>query len=203
MDPNIVNVFRFKNVPKVPWRWASLYAGDCIFVPAGHLHQVRSHGRSVSVTLEFAPLESFDDTGCQLVEDDFVPLSDAIYLLHWENGELRLTDTEMDEAAVRELLLILLGRDDELKLDKFSHFYDKIIGEGKGILKPHKVFSFLTQGNGERVTRRMIHEMPSQSLLKVAAAFNTGYELKKKALEEERNRPRLSKTAFRGPREDL
>lgn len=202
MDPNIVNVFRFKHVPKVPWRWTTLKSGDCVFVPAGFLHQVRSYGRSVSVTLEFAPLDSFDDTGCQLVEEDFVPLSDAIYLLTWENGELRLTDTDMDESAARDLLLILLGRDEALKEEKFKYFYEKIVGEGKGILKSSKVFGFISK-EGEAVKKTDIKNMDTTTLLKVANAFNSGYALKMKAKEEEANRPKLSRTANRGPKTEL
>jgi len=202
MDPNIVNVFRFKNIPKVPWRWASLYAGDCIFVPAGYLHQVRSYGRSVSVTLEFAHMDKFDDTGCQLVEEEFVPLSDAIYLLAYEDGHLRMTDTELNEEAVRELLLILVGRDEHLNEDKFTHFYHKVVGKGTGIQKAHKVFGFIAD-EMDVVTKRDIQNMDGAKCAQVAYAFNTGYAIKQKEREEEKSRPRLSTTQFRGPKEDL
>lgn len=205
MDPNIVNLFRFKGISKVPWRWSTLYAGDCIFVPAGYLHQVRSYGRSISITLEFSPMDSFDDTGCQLVEDEFVPLSDAIYLLTYENGVTRLTDTDMDEIAARDLLLNLLGRDEALGEAKFTNFYETIIGKGdkkKGIKSANTVYNYVA-GEDDLVTRRDVISMDLEKLGQVAHAFNQGYAIMEKERQQEASRPRLSRTLLRGPKEEL
>ncbi|XP_005104510.2 uncharacterized protein LOC101847982 [Aplysia californica] len=202
MTTDMINVFRYKSIPNVPWIWSTLYAGDCLFVPAGYLHQVRSYGRSVSVTLEFAPLSSFDDTGCMLMEEEFVPLSDALYYLAFEEGELRLSETEMDAEQLRSLLLVLMGRDDVISENKFSHFYHEVLGTGKEITTGSDVFAYMTSGEGEsQLTRKDVNSMSAQVLLEVATAFNEGYINRKKAREAQAKMPRTK--IHRGLKEEF
>ena len=57
IDVNMVNAFKY-DLSKLVWYWALLRAGDCVYIPADYLHQVRSHGRSISSSVYFTPLQS-------------------------------------------------------------------------------------------------------------------------------------------------
>ena len=35
-------LYIYLRIADVPWTWATLYPGDCIFIPAQYIHQVRS-----------------------------------------------------------------------------------------------------------------------------------------------------------------
>ena len=35
IDPNRINLFEHPNVANVPWTYATLLPGDCIYIPAG------------------------------------------------------------------------------------------------------------------------------------------------------------------------
>ena len=35
IDPNKINLLEYPNVAKVPWTYATLMPGDCIYIPAG------------------------------------------------------------------------------------------------------------------------------------------------------------------------
>ena len=53
----------------------------------GYLHQVRSYGRSLSLTVLFASVPSFQDDGCALMEEEFRPLSDAVFTWTFAEGQ--------------------------------------------------------------------------------------------------------------------
>jgi hypothetical protein len=56
IDVDMVNAYKYKLLGSVVWHWASLRAGDCIYIPANYLHQVRSHGRSISSSIYFTTI---------------------------------------------------------------------------------------------------------------------------------------------------
>ena len=35
LDPDSIDMKKFPRIAKVPWTYASLYPGDCIFIPSG------------------------------------------------------------------------------------------------------------------------------------------------------------------------
>ena len=37
IDMDMINVFKDKKITQTPWIWATLYQGDCLFVPAGRI----------------------------------------------------------------------------------------------------------------------------------------------------------------------
>ena len=39
IDPNNVDLVKFPHVAKVPWTYATLSPGDCIYIPAGKKYQ--------------------------------------------------------------------------------------------------------------------------------------------------------------------
>ncbi|CAF0717189.1 unnamed protein product [Brachionus calyciflorus] len=53
IDVDKVNAFKFKLLENMIWYYASLREGDCIYIPSNYLHQVRSHGRSLTTSIYF------------------------------------------------------------------------------------------------------------------------------------------------------
>ena len=38
IDPNKINLLEHPNMAKVPWTYATLRPGDCIYIPAGEMN---------------------------------------------------------------------------------------------------------------------------------------------------------------------
>ncbi|BFZ20273.1 hypothetical protein BsWGS_23312 [Bradybaena similaris] len=174
IDTERVNTYVFKQILRVPWIWSTLYPGDCLFVPAGYLHQVRSHGRSVSTTVEFFPVNEFDDSGCELKEKDFIPMSDAYFLMEMANGRTRLRDTELNVERLRHILISLTDKSNVLTQEKFEHFYKQVLGEDPALPSPTSVFNMLKAGEQqEHLSKTSLLSLGTSILQKVADIFNS------------------------------
>ncbi|KAK3576648.1 hypothetical protein CHS0354_023166 [Potamilus streckersoni] len=198
LDMEMINVFKYQKISKTPWTWATLMQGDCIFVPAGYLHHVRSYGRSVSFTVHFAPSVEFDSSDCSnaQVEDDkkkrkkkdpkkekqekeektikpVLSLADVKFVWTYTNGSRHLSDTEMDPMSLRRNLLLLLKADDNLYIQKFEHFFTEALGEDHTDPSGKEVFRMLTPSKDrDYLSRNEIEKMSMSRLLQVAKIFN-------------------------------
>lgn len=198
MNTEMVNAFKFKSILRTPWVWSSLYPGDCVFVPAGYIHQVRSYGRSISTTIEFAPLTSFDNTGCTLTEEEFVPLSNASFLLTFENGRIKLATDEVTPQKLRNMLQVLMGDVDVLTEAKFVHWYNRVVPQTSFLPDGSAVFAMLTSGEGETtLTKSGLSALTSGDLQKVADIFSLAnsidnhesFEAGEEETQEQKQRP--------------
>ncbi|XP_033099082.1 bifunctional peptidase and arginyl-hydroxylase JMJD5-like [Anneissia japonica] len=68
IDVEMINMFKYSGFAKVPWTWTTIWPGDCVFIPSGYFHQVRSYGRSMSYAILFTTEPNFNDSDCS---DDF------------------------------------------------------------------------------------------------------------------------------------
>ncbi|GFO45631.1 Jmjc domain-containing protein 5 [Plakobranchus ocellatus] len=173
MNTEMVNAFKFKKILRTPWIWSSLYPGDCIFVPAGYIHQVRSYGRSISTTIEFAPFAHFDNAGCTLLEEEFLPLTNASFLLELYDGRMRLSGSDVKPMKLRHLLQVLMGDDDVISEAKFIHWYNRVVSETSYLPDGQSVFAMLTSGEGETtLTKTDLSALTDKVLQNVADVFN-------------------------------
>ncbi|KAK7484349.1 hypothetical protein BaRGS_00024354 [Batillaria attramentaria] len=179
LDMEMVNAFKFKNILMTPWTWSTLYPGDCILVPAGYLHQVRSYGRSLSLTILFAPVPSFDDEGCQLVEEEFRPLSEASFTWAFLEGKRELSNWKLNAESLRKLLLVQMGSRQSLSKAKFVHFYEEAMNISPEHPEGDEVFSMLVKGDKKELTRTDVTLLAEAILDKVAAIFNEPHETKR------------------------
>lgn len=53
LDPDSIDMNKFPKIKDVPWTYATLYPGDCIYIPSIYIHQVRGYGRTIAVTTLF------------------------------------------------------------------------------------------------------------------------------------------------------
>ena len=78
LDVNSVNLIKYSEFQHVPWQYANLTAGDCLFLPYGYWHQVRSYGsKNMAVSVLFSRLKEFNPSGCDETEYSSFPLIDA------------------------------------------------------------------------------------------------------------------------------
>ena len=67
VDPNRLDLRQFPAFQHVPWESVTMQPGDCLYLPAQYLHQVRTdHHRSMALSIMFLKEASFpyDAEGC-------------------------------------------------------------------------------------------------------------------------------------------
>uniref|UniRef100_H2YI05 JmjC domain-containing protein n=1 Tax=Ciona savignyi TaxID=51511 RepID=H2YI05_CIOSA len=88
LNVDAVDLFSTPEIANVPWEYATLYAGDCLYLPPQYLHQVRSYNRSISATYLFYPRDTFDDSDCANVDfDSYLSLKDIYVYWVYEKGQ--------------------------------------------------------------------------------------------------------------------
>ncbi|XP_071479213.1 tRNA wybutosine-synthesizing protein 5-like [Diadema antillarum] len=168
LDVDMINMFKYPDVAKVQWTWATLDPGDCIYLPAGYLHQVRAQGRSISGTILFTSQPTFDDSDCTSEGiNTYTALSDVRVLWTYKKGDKVIEMGFMNPETLRDGLLAILGEDNQLTIQRFDHFYQDIIGEGEEEDTPRdleypvteEVFGLFDPEGRGYVTREEIVEM--------------------------------------------
>jgi hypothetical protein len=153
IDTDKINVYKFKILSNIKWNWASLRAGDCIFIPSNYFHQIRSHGRSISTSIYFNNIkheiehEFLDQIKKKLFSKcEFnAPLFETSNLIEkhfvWKytHNERHLVSKEFDENDVKNYLLLLIHENDEfLYFEQFDHFLQEITSELKENIQEFK-----------------------------------------------------------------
>nr|XP_054760226.1 lysine-specific demethylase 8-like [Lytechinus pictus]XP_054760227.1 lysine-specific demethylase 8-like [Lytechinus pictus] len=168
LDVDMINMFQYPDVAKVQWTWATLNPGDCLYIPAGYLHQVRSHGRSVSATILFTSLPTFDDSDCSRdVINTYTGLDEVRVLWTYKKGDRVIEMGYMNPEALRDSFLTLLGESHQLNFEKFKYYFMDITKEdedesnSRDIEYPmaEEAFKMFDHENKGYVTREEIVEM--------------------------------------------
>merc|ERR1719183_832567 len=76
IDPERVDLEAFPQFAKARWRNSTMEAGDCMYLPAWHLHYVRSFGRNIAGMYMFQVGTEFDEKSCKNVPTTSTPLGD-------------------------------------------------------------------------------------------------------------------------------
>lgn len=142
-----VNVYKYRLLTDMKWYWSSLRAGDCIFIPSGWLHQIRSYGRGISTSIYFNLLQleasNKDKLGAIKTEqfglcDSHAPLFSSIesvaphFLWTYSHSERHLNRKSFTQPSHAKIYLLYLIRlDKQLPYERFAHFYDQITFEMK------------------------------------------------------------------------
>ncbi|CAH1250906.1 KDM8 [Branchiostoma lanceolatum] len=64
VDVERVDMYRYPALRNIPWWSARVPPGDCLYVPQGWYHQVRSHGRNMAVNIWWTPMSIFNHSDC-------------------------------------------------------------------------------------------------------------------------------------------
>jgi lysine-specific demethylase 8 len=179
IDMDMINMYKSPKIGEVPWTWSTLRAGDCIFVPAGYLHQVRSYGRSISSTNHFAPTPDIDFADCADIQQPAanILLSDAGFMWSYIDGRLMLNSTKLDAELMRHYLLKVMRNSSLLTSDIFQSFYEEVMDAADDDYPAvEDVWEFLSSGS-EHLTRQDIKALDASKLAEVAEVFNLPWEL--------------------------
>eukprot|EP00117_Sycon_ciliatum_P033883 scpid40626/ scgid25973/ JmjC domain-containing protein 7; Jumonji domain-containing protein 7 len=110
VNTDSIDLKKYPRIRDVPWGITTVEAGDCIYVPGGHYHQVRSYGLvNVAVSVLFSRLESphalgFDPAECRGLEPRFVPLSETPEILWAYPGHGMMTMGCIDDNAMVSMI---------------------------------------------------------------------------------------------------
>lgn len=175
MDVDMVNAFEYENLAKVNWHWAKLKPGDCIFIPAGYLHQVRSYGRSFSTTFHLPPLKNVTIEMCE--EKEFnkkMPLHEVPVMWTYTHGDRELTNIKLNHRSLLHHLNLVIRDEESLRMVVFKDFFEEIMSETDA--KDHDNFEDIwnkldPEGKGE-VARDQIALLDVETLESVANSLN-------------------------------
>lgn len=121
INPDVVDLNLYPDVSKVEWTYSTLKPGDCIFIPAGYIHQVRSYkgNRTISATMLFTASldDTFDNTSCDNETYEYQALSQA--KVHWTYNKGDKT-IDMGYQNVERFRQTLLSSFEELKADTLT-----------------------------------------------------------------------------------
>ncbi|PAA52999.1 hypothetical protein BOX15_Mlig007632g1 [Macrostomum lignano] len=177
IDVDMVNMFDSPDVEKTPWRYTTLLPGDCLFIPAGHLHQVRSYGRSLSYTFLFRPVEDKNLGDCRALSKAVRGLDQFDLVWTIKDGYSQLKNEKLDADSLRSVLLSWVGKDGGLTFPVFQRNYEKAVAKAAGdsrSIGAKRAFQQLLQSEKKQVlTKDALMKLPAKTLDKLALFLNS------------------------------
>ncbi|XP_070570097.1 bifunctional peptidase and (3S)-lysyl hydroxylase Jmjd7-like [Ptychodera flava] len=128
-----VDLTKFPKIKDVKFSHVTMNKGDCIYMPSGYLHQVRSNGymnSAVAIWFSFfTKTHQFDSSDCMVGDSteslrsiDFKPMSQVDVLWKYD-GYSDLNQGHMDIYVLRTVLLTSADEDGKIWLEPFTvHF---------------------------------------------------------------------------------
>ena len=197
IDVDKINVFKYKILNSIKWYYSSVRTGDCIYTPANYLHQVRSHGRSLSTSIYFktfklpsqleqifGEIKSFLFNGCPKNSPLFEPMvsMQSKFLWTYTHSERHLKQKVFNSVDAK-YYLHYLTRNQSLFYDNFENFYQEItqeiknqINQLKPLLKkdlsytPQEIWSEMTNNNSLSLDE--IYDLNDSNLEKITKILN-------------------------------
>jgi len=190
IDAEMVNMFENPRLAKISWKWTTLEPGDCIFIPAGHLHQVRSYGRSFSFTTLWTPTQAFNETGCSDldVSSHIRSLADIDFVWKLYDGKRLInTDKYDDPETLRHHLMSLLREDAKLPRERFYSYFESAQNDlsREKETTPHAAFRQLDNKKKNYLTARNIKDLTEAQLKRVADMIRPELTEEERILREE------------------
>ncbi|RNA10012.1 domain-containing 5 [Brachionus plicatilis] len=152
IDVDKINAYKYKILNSMKWYYSSIRSGDCIYTPANYLHQVRSHGRSLSSSIYFKTFklpskleEIFGEIKSHLFNScsKNAPLFESMasvqshFLWTYTHSERHLKQKDFNENDAKYYLHYLV-KNHSLLYENFENFYEEITGELKNRLSELK-----------------------------------------------------------------
>ncbi|XP_022093115.1 uncharacterized protein LOC110980592 [Acanthaster planci] len=181
LDVDMINLFEHQDVGKVPWRWSTLKPGDCIYIPAGYLHQVRSYSRSISATILFASEPTFDQSDCENATFEYTDLSQVRVMWTYKKGDKVIEIGYMDTENIRNDMISLLKETDKLSAHRFGHYFmgmsgmeeEEVATEDEDIpIEAYEIFATFDTERRGYLTRKQIEEIDVERLKNFARVLD-------------------------------
>lgn len=84
-DSDHINMYTEQKIGRLAWKWATLRAGDCIYIPNNQFHHIRSHGRALAFSYHWQPI-TLENHGL----DDFLDCQAGANATETEKAEFKL-----------------------------------------------------------------------------------------------------------------
>lgn len=145
IDVDKINAYKYKTLNSMKWYYSSVRGGDCIYIPANYLHQVRSHGRSLSSSIYFktfkfpsqldyifGEIKSYLFNGCSNNAPLFEPMVSVKnkFLWTYTHSERHLKQKIFNFNDAKSYLHYLI-KNESLLFENFENFYNEITYEVK------------------------------------------------------------------------
>ncbi|XP_060066869.1 bifunctional peptidase and arginyl-hydroxylase JMJD5-like [Ylistrum balloti] len=182
LDMDFINMFQNSKISKTPWTYTTLTPGDCLFLPAGYMHQVRSYGRGISYTVLFAPSLEFDSSDCRVPvekknDKPSIPsLADVDFVWTSRNGERVLNVGKMTPNVLMHVLDMLIRDKAKLYIEQFDHFYSDALQKAYKYPSAQEAFNILTENPDENfLTRTTIRNLKLEQLQRFCRLYNDAF----------------------------
>lgn len=143
IDVDLVNAYKYPALQRTLWHWASLKAGDCVYIPANQLHQIRSHGRSISTSVYFNTMQIPGDldsvlkikaeyfSRCPAQAPSFEPMNTINQNFMWAHthGKRHLKLRNVDDQDLRNYLIYMMRQVNVLYFETFDDFFYELTKE--------------------------------------------------------------------------
>jgi len=135
VDPERVDLEEFRGFEKVPWRNTTMEAGDCMYLPAWHIHYVRSWSRNIAGMYMFQTGQQFDPDSCKDYPSTSTPLGDFDILWNFPGapstaGYNMVKMGYPDWKRYHRESLARLGRGGQISKRSFVQWYSQMAGGG-------------------------------------------------------------------------
>ncbi|XP_031551013.1 uncharacterized protein LOC116288376 [Actinia tenebrosa] len=123
IDVDAVDLMKYPKIKDVRYSKVTMEAGDCIFVPGGLWHQVRSRGyMNTAVSIWFSRIYQFSDKGCDEAQIEFTFMNEVPVLWRF-SGHGTLTQGHMDIYFIKWLLLTSSDKEGKINIKAFTDHY--------------------------------------------------------------------------------
>ncbi|KAK2547733.1 Bifunctional peptidase and arginyl-hydroxylase JMJD5 [Acropora cervicornis] len=137
INADSVDLEIFPRIKEVQFSKVTMNKGDCIFMPGGYWHQVRSWGyMNSAVAIWFSQLKQFSQEGCDKQDQiAFTPMNQVPILWRY-SGHGSLSQGHMDVHILRRFLLTLADGEGKIRLDNFvDQFFNSESDNKREIMK--------------------------------------------------------------------
>ncbi|EDO48553.1 predicted protein [Nematostella vectensis] len=179
VDVNAVDLEKFPSISDVKYSRITMNKGDCIFVPGGIWHHVRSNGyMNTAVSIWFSRLYEFSDMGCDKADIKFTPM-DKVPVLWRFSGHGVIPHGHMDLHFIRKLFLTSADSEGKIILHPFvEHFFSTTAKTKKDILdkdlkeRGRKLMQYLDPDNKGYILKEEIEAFSIEKMKEVLLFFD-------------------------------
>ncbi|XP_070570099.1 uncharacterized protein [Ptychodera flava] len=133
IDVDAVDLRKFPKIKDVKYSHVTMNKGDCMYIPSGHLHQVRSNGyMNTGVAIWFSVLtktHNFDSSDCAEIENtkhsgslDFKPMNE-VDVIWTSDGYGEMHQGHLDIYYLKTILLTSADEEGKIWLEPFTNHF--------------------------------------------------------------------------------
>ncbi|KAK7011953.1 lysine-specific demethylase 8 [Biomphalaria glabrata] len=144
VDVDNIDRKKFPKLYNIEWYEVLLNQGDCLFIPRGWYHRMKSSGhRHMAINIWFAHLHWFDSDNCSIIQDFYKPLEPISTFGFASPNEVyrsKLLDKLVDKGfIIKDVLISAL---DTGTVERRSKFFDAVNKYQDGVLSWSEMYGF-------------------------------------------------------------